>query len=126
MGRSLSIEPVQNPNMLILPAPTNVVPESAVRNCRRQRKAFGRIPAAGSNRSAKSTAQPANRIRDPGAAVKEQDEVEYKDSWTDIAFIGLCRTAYGNIAGWQSPREWNQGQETYRGMVEVSKAMMKV
>lgn len=33
-------------------------------------------------------------------------EVEYIDSWGDIAFIGLCRIAYGNIAGWQSSRRW--------------------
>ena len=117
---------VRTPTMLNLPAPINVVPEGPVHSCSRQRKALGRISAAGSNRSAKSTAQLENRIRAPGAAVQEQDEVRYKDSWTDIAFIGLCRKAYGNIAGWQSPRDWKQGEETYRGMVEVSKAMMKV
>jgi hypothetical protein len=33
--------------------------------------------------------------------------------------------AYGNIAGWQSPRAWREGSETYAGMVEVSRALMK-
>ena len=33
--------------------------------------------------------------------------------------------AYGNIAGWQSTRSWKEGKETYRGMVEVSSALMK-
>lgn len=48
-----------------------------------------------------------------------------QDSWSDIAFIGLCRTAYGNIAGWQSSRSWTDGPETFRGMVEVSRALMR-
>ena len=52
-------------------------------------------------------------------------EVEYKDSWSDIAFIALCRLAYGNIAGWQSSRSWTMGDETFKGMVEVSRALMR-
>lgn len=52
--------------------------------------------------------------------------VEYKTSATDAAFIGLCRKAYGNIAGWQSERDWKDGDDTYKGMVEVSRALMKV
>ena len=58
-----------------------------------------------------------------GAA--EREPTVYNDSPTDIAFIGLCRIAYGNIAGWQSPRSWTDGGETFRGMVEVSRALMK-
>ena len=37
----------------------------------------------------------------------------------------LAVQAYGNIAGWQSARSWKEGKETYRGMVEVSSALMK-
>ena len=48
-----------------------------------------------------------------------------RDSPTDIAFIGICRVAYGRIAGWQSPRSWTDGGETFWGMVEVSRALMK-
>lgn len=55
-----------------------------------------------------------------------QQDVEYKDSWSDIQFINMCRTAYGNLAGWQSPRDWKEGAETYQGMIEVSRALMKV
>jgi hypothetical protein len=86
--------------------------------------------------------------------------VQYNDSWTDIAFIALCRIAYGNIAGWQSSRRWvagprhapsvasrcsptqrapdqpsavcraalcswTDGPETFKGMVEVSRRLMK-
>lgn len=48
-----------------------------------------------------------------------------QDSLTDVAFIGLCRIAYGNIAGWQSSRSWTDGGETFKGMVEVSRALMR-
>ncbi|KAI3429383.1 hypothetical protein D9Q98_005478 [Chlorella vulgaris] len=51
--------------------------------------------------------------------------ITYHDSLTDIAFIGLCRLAYGRIAGWQSERSWTNGPETFRGMVEVSRSLMK-
>ena len=54
------------------------------------------------------------------------DAFQYTTSSTDAAFIALCRKAYGNIAGWQSDRDWNDGEETYKGMVEVSRALMKV
>ena len=37
-----------------------------------------------------------------------------------------CRKAYGRIAGFQSSRNWRDGDETYAGMVEVSRALMKV
>ena len=56
----------------------------------------------------------------------EQEEVHYKDSWSDVQFINMCRRAYGNLAGWQSSRDWNDGEETYQGMLEVSRALMKV
>ena len=50
---------------------------------------------------------------------------EYQDSWSDVAFINMCRVAYGNIAGWQSARSWRDGRETFAGMVEVSRALMR-
>lgn len=49
----------------------------------------------------------------------------YQDTPTDLAFIALCRLAYGKLAGWQSPRPWSEGHETYAGMVEVSRALMR-
>lgn len=55
-----------------------------------------------------------------------QAEVEYKDTWSDVQFINMCRRAYGNLADWQSQRDWNDGEETYKGMLEVSRALMKV
>ena len=30
--------------------------------------------------------------------------IEYKDSWSDVQFINLCRRAYGSLANYQSPR----------------------
>ena len=57
---------------------------------------------------------------------KQQEEVQYKDTWSDIQFINLCRRAYGNLAGWQSSKDWNDGEQTYQGMLEVSRALMKV
>ena len=53
-------------------------------------------------------------------------DVEYKDSITDVLFIAMCRKAYGALAGWQSERDWWNGEETYEGMVEVSRALMQV
>lgn len=55
----------------------------------------------------------------------QSDAPVYKDSLTDIAFIALCRTAYGNLSGWQSERSWTDGPETFAGMVEVSRSLMK-
>lgn len=109
---------------MLAPAASLKGPSSVpVRRRRDQRKTSGRTLAAG---AAHFKGQLDDRIRAPATPVQEQEDVEYKDSWTDIAFIGLCRKAYGNIAGWQSPRDWKHGDETYKGMVEVSKAMMKV
>ena len=51
--------------------------------------------------------------------------VVYKTSSTDVAMIGMCRKAYGRIADYQSDRDWKDGDETYAGMVEVSRALMK-
>ena len=51
--------------------------------------------------------------------------IEYKDSPTDVAFINMCRVAYAKISGWQSPRSWDSGPETFMGMVEVSRSLMK-
>eukprot|EP00897_Mesotaenium_endlicherianum_P005032 jgi/Mesen1/4557/ME000232S03816 len=59
------------------------------------------------------------------AAAHSQEPVmltEHKDSFFDLAFISMCRKAFGNIAGWQSPRSWEEG---YLGMVEVSHALMR-
>lgn len=70
-------------------------------------------------------AQSAAQDPPPPVPLGGQPPVVYKDSWTDIAFIALCRIAYGNIAGWQSERSWTDGGETFRGMVEVSRSMMK-
>jgi hypothetical protein len=54
-----------------------------------------------------------------------QKVVEYKDTATDIAMINMCRVAYANISGWQSEKGWKDGVETYQGMIEVSKSLMK-
>lgn len=42
-----------------------------------------------------------------------------------VAFIGLCRTAYGNLAGWQSPNDWRDPAATFAGMVDVSRALLR-
>ncbi|KAG0578478.1 hypothetical protein M758_4G023100 [Ceratodon purpureus] len=47
---------------------------------------------------------------------------KYKDSFTDLVFINGCREAFGKVAGWQSPRSWEEG---YEGMVEVSHALAR-
>ncbi|KAL3678813.1 hypothetical protein R1sor_021769 [Riccia sorocarpa] len=47
---------------------------------------------------------------------------EYRDSLLDLAFIDGCRKAFGRVAGWQSPKGWDEG---YLGMVEVSHALMR-
>lgn len=60
-----------------------------------------------------------------GSGGSGAEEVEYKDSPTDLLFIALCRVAYGRLAGWQSPRSWTDGPETFKGMVEVSRALMR-
>ena len=58
-------------------------------------------------------------------APSSQADIVYKTSSTDVAFIAMCRKAYGSIAGWQSDRDWKNGDETYKGMVEVSRALMQ-
>lgn len=50
--------------------------------------------------------------------------VTYDDSVTDLMFIALCRIAFGNKANWQSSQPWTTS-DTYQGMVEVSRALMK-
>lgn len=62
----------------------------------------------------------------PSPKPSEQADVEYVDTWSDVQFINMCRRAYGGLAGWQSPRSWKDGSETYQGMLEVSRALMKV
>lgn len=47
---------------------------------------------------------------------------KYKDSFTDLVFINGCRQAFGRVAGWQSPRSWEEG---YEGMVEISHALAR-
>ena len=68
-----------------------------------------------------------HRSRRVHAASQQQhaSEIDYNDSVTDLAFIALCRLAYGKLAGWQSPRSWRDGPETFKGMVDVSRALMK-
>ena len=51
--------------------------------------------------------------------------VVYQDSLTDLGMIALCRVAYGNIAGWQSSRSWTDGADTFAGMVEVSRRLIR-
>lgn len=51
--------------------------------------------------------------------------IQYTDSRTDIAFINMCRRAYGSLAAWQSDAPWDNGPASYRGMIEVSRALMK-
>jgi hypothetical protein len=51
--------------------------------------------------------------------------VEHTDSVTDILFIAACRLFFGKKANFQSPRSWTNGDDTFRGMVEVSRALMK-
>ena len=46
-----------------------------------------------------------------------------RDSRSDLFFIAMCRQAYGRLAGWQSPK--NYEEESYEGMVEVSRALMR-
>jgi hypothetical protein len=60
------------------------------------------------------------------ASLEADSQVVYKDTPTDLAFIALCRIAYGRLAGWQSSRSWTDGPETFSGMVEVSRALMRV
>lgn len=71
------------------------------------------------------TSRPLARLVRVRASRSGRDEIVYNDSPTDIAFINMCRRAYANIAGWQSPRGWDDGAETYQGMVEVSRALMR-
>lgn len=56
----------------------------------------------------------------------EDEDIQYVDTWSDVQFINICRRAYGGLAGWQSPRNWKEGHETYQGMIDVSRALMKV
>lgn len=62
----------------------------------------------------------------PPPGVQNAEHIPWKDSATDVAFIGMCRKAYGNLAGCQSDADWQDGAESYRGMIEVSRALMKV
>jgi len=67
----------------------------------------------------------ASKQRSSEEQLKASEDVSYEDGPTDIAFIALCRKAYGNLAGWQSEKSWTDGAETYAGMVEVSRMLMK-
>ena len=74
--------------------------------------------------AADDSAQPYQIPPPPG--MQNAEVVEYTDSATDLAFIGMCRRAYGDLAGWQSDAGWDSGPETYRGMIAVSRALMQV
>jgi hypothetical protein len=78
-------------------------------------------PRAAPPRAAPPGAGPAAA---PSGADPAAPPVDYADSSSDIAFINACRVTYGRLAGWQSPRAWDSGLETYAGMVEVSRALM--
>lgn len=67
-----------------------------------------------------------NFAANPTPEAPEQADVKYVDTWSDVQFINMCRRAYGGLAGCQSPRSWKDGPETYQGMLEVSRALMKV
>ena len=41
-------------------------------------------------------------------------------------FMAFFSNSYMLSSGWQSSRDWKDGDETYAGMVEVSRALMKV
>lgn len=61
-----------------------------------------------------------------GTNRKNNDEYTYEnDSITDVMFIGMCRLAYGKISGFQSSKSWWNGKETFAGMIEVSRSLMK-
>ena len=62
----------------------------------------------------------------PPPGVQDAERIPWQDSSTDVAFIGMCRKAYGKLAGWQSNADWKDGVESYRGMIEVSRALMRV
>jgi hypothetical protein len=62
----------------------------------------------------------------PPPGVQDAERIPWQDSSTDVAFIGMCRKAYGKLAGWQSDADWKDGAESYRGMIEVSRALMRV
>ena len=106
------------------------------------------LPAQTAPCRAQQRRQAARAARRAQPCRAQPAEVVYHDSWSDIAFIALCRCvlfvpaasllvspaegpaaacrrAYGKLAGWQSSRGWRDGEETYKGMVEVSKALMK-
>ena len=68
---------------------------------------------------------PGSSSKRSSADIKEED-IQYVDTWSDVQFINMCRRAYGGLAGWQSARNWKEGHETYQGMIEVSRALMKV
>ncbi|KAH7428978.1 hypothetical protein KP509_09G025400 [Ceratopteris richardii] len=70
-----------------------------------------------SSSSSPSSSPEISSARDPFA-----DKKQYKDSPLDLLFINGCRQAYGRLAGWQSPRSYEEG---YLGMVEVSHALMR-
>lgn len=62
----------------------------------------------------------------PPPNVQNAERIPWQDSSTDVAFIGMCRKAYGKLAGWQSDADWKDGEKSYRGMIEVSRALMRV
>jgi hypothetical protein len=49
----------------------------------------------------------------------------YPSDGLTLAFIAACRRAYGRLAGWQSPRRFDDAAESYAGMVEVSRALLR-
>lgn len=84
-------------------------------------------PSLAIGRRAPSTRgrQPPALAAAPPASPPPPPPTTYDDSLTDIAFIAMCRLAYGKLAGWQSDRSWTRGEDTYAGMVDVSRALMR-
>ncbi|GJP30986.1 hypothetical protein CLOM_g7568 [Closterium sp. NIES-68] len=81
-------------------------------------------PPPGPSPSASASPSPSTTI--PSANLSPRPPLgpppEYRDSFSDLLFMHLCRQAFGRVAEWQSPRPWAEG---YLGMVEVSRALMR-
>lgn len=81
-------------------------------------------PSSTTSTTSTTTQTPPQKLQQQQQQQKEP--FEYKDTLTDVAFIALCRLSYGRLAGgYQSPEGWLDGASTYRGMVDVSRALMK-
>ena len=80
------------------------------------------FPAAG--RPARITTRPVRHIQ-AHAAPRPGTSPRVGHDPLSVAFIALCRTAYGRLAGWQSPASWTDPDETFAGMTDVSRALLR-